>query len=136
MRIMDFSPQQHHPIHLHGHTFWVTGHEGARIPASAWVPRNNALIGVAQATDFEFVAFNPGDWVFHCHMVHHMMNHMVRQVGPRIRADADVADYQRQLASRPAWGIVFGTTTAVNHRGEMVFYFENSVFLPRRDPAV
>ncbi|MFO0800545.1 MAG: copper oxidase [Gemmataceae bacterium] len=101
VRIMDFSPQQHHPIHLHGHTFWVTGHEGARTPPSAWVPRNNALIGVAQATEFEFVANNPGDWVLHCHMVHHMMNHMVRQVGPRIRADADVADYQRDLATRP-----------------------------------
>ncbi|HEY1192296.1 MAG TPA: copper oxidase [Gemmata sp.] len=102
VRLMDFSPMQHHPIHLHGHTFWVTGHEGARAPAAAWVPRNNALVGVAQATDFEFVAFNPGDWIFHCHMVHHMMNHMVRQVGPRIRTDADVADYQRNLATRPA----------------------------------
>lgn len=101
VRLLDFSPQQHHPIHLHGHTFWITGHEGARIPASAWVPRNNALIAVAQATDFEFVANNPGDWIFHCHMVHHMMNHMVRQVGPRIRDDSDVADYQAQLATRP-----------------------------------
>ena len=36
----------------------------------------------------------------------------------------------RPLASRPGWGIVFGTTTAVNQRGEMVFFFENSVFLP------
>ena len=35
-------------------------------------------------------------------MVHHMMNHMVRQVGPRIRDDADVAAYQSQLATRPA----------------------------------
>lgn len=101
VRLMNFSPMQHHPIHLHGHTFWITGHEGARIPPSAWVPRNNTLVGVAQATDFEFVAFNPGDWIFHCHMVHHMMNHMVRQVGPRIRDDSDVADYQAQLATRP-----------------------------------
>jgi len=101
VRLINFSPMQHHPIHLHGHTFWITGHEGARIPASAWVPRNNALVGVAQATDFEFVANNPGDWIFHCHMVHHMMNHMVRQVGPRIRDDSDVADYQKQLATRP-----------------------------------
>ena len=28
VRIMDFSPMQHHPIHLHGHTFWLTGREG------------------------------------------------------------------------------------------------------------
>lgn len=101
VRLINFSPMQHHPIHLHGHTFWLTGHEGARIPARAWVPRNNALVAVAQATDFEFVAFNPGDWIFHCHMVHHMMNHMVRQVGPRIRDESDVADYQSRLATRP-----------------------------------
>ncbi len=41
----------------------------------------------------------------------------------------------RPLASRPEWGLVLGTTTAVNQRGEMVFFFENSVFLPRRNPA-
>jgi FtsP/CotA-like multicopper oxidase with cupredoxin domain len=101
IRIMNFSPMQHHPIHLHGHTFWLTGHEGARCPKSAWVPRNTELIGIAQATDFEFIANNPGDWMFHCHMVHHMMNHMVEQVGPRIR-NAKVDRYLANLDVRPA----------------------------------
>ena len=101
VRLLDFSPMQHHPIHLHGHTFWVTGHEGARIPKSAWIPRNTELVGVAQASSFEFVANNPGDWIFHCHMVHHMMNHMVKQVGPRIRQDAQVDRYLANLDSRP-----------------------------------
>ncbi len=101
IRILNFSPQQHHPIHFHGHTFWITGHEGARIPADAWIPRNNELIGVAQASDLEFIAFNPGDWVLHCHMVHHMMNHMVRQVGPRIRKDIDVGAYKASIENRP-----------------------------------
>ncbi|MGE0758404.1 MAG: copper oxidase, partial [Pirellulaceae bacterium] len=45
IRILNFSPIQHHPIHLHGHTFWLTGHEGARVPTSAWIPRNTELIG-------------------------------------------------------------------------------------------
>lgn len=101
IRIMDFSPQQHHPIHLHGHTFWITGHGGARIPVSGWQPRNTQLIGVAQASDLEFIAFNPGDWLMHCHMVHHMMNHMVQQVGPRIREDMHTAQFQADLNSRP-----------------------------------
>lgn len=85
VRLVNFSPMQHHPIHFHGHTFWITGSEGGRIPEQAWLPRNNTLVGVAMAQDFEFIANNPGDWIFHCHMVHHMMNHMVRQIGPRIR---------------------------------------------------
>ncbi|WP_182871341.1 multicopper oxidase domain-containing protein [Rhodopirellula sp. JC639] len=101
VRLLNFSPMQHHPVHLHGHTFWVTGHEGARAPKTAWVPRNTELIAVAQASDFEFVANNPGDWIFHCHMVHHMMNHMVRQVGPRMRSGESVDDYLASIDDRP-----------------------------------
>ncbi|HJT71316.1 MAG TPA: copper oxidase [Terriglobales bacterium] len=75
----------HHPIHLHGHTFFVTGTEGGPIPQTAWYPGNTALVGVAQARDFEFVANNPGDWMLHCHLPHHMMNQMSSNVGPMTR---------------------------------------------------
>jgi manganese oxidase len=75
----------HHPIHLHGHTFYTTGTEGGRIPEAAWMPGNTALIGVAQSRDVEFVANNPGDWMLHCHMPHHMMNQMSSNVGPMSR---------------------------------------------------
>lgn len=101
VRLLDFSPQQHHPIHFHGHTFWLTGTEGGRIPASAWIPRNNTLVGVAMAQDFEFIANNPGDWIFHCHMVHHMMNHMVRQIGPRIRSMMNLGEYTKDTGTVP-----------------------------------
>ncbi|MBC7999328.1 MAG: multicopper oxidase domain-containing protein [Leptolyngbya sp.] len=72
----------HHPIHLHGHQFYVTGTEGGRIPQSAWFPGNTVIVGVAQARDIEFDAKYPGDWMLHCHMPHHMMNNMVSMVGP------------------------------------------------------
>jgi FtsP/CotA-like multicopper oxidase with cupredoxin domain len=72
----------HHPIHLHGHQWFITGTEGGRIPETAWYPNNTVLVGVAQARDVEFVANNPGDWVLHCHLPHHMMNHMASMVGP------------------------------------------------------
>ncbi len=75
----------HHPIHLHGHTFHVTGTEGGRVPKTAWIPGNTVLVGVAQARDFEFVANNPGDWMLHCHLPHHMMNQMSSNVGPMSR---------------------------------------------------
>jgi len=75
----------HHPIHLHGHTFVVTGTEGGRIPESAQYPGNTVLVGVAQSRDFEFVANNPGDWMLHCHLPHHMMNQMSSSVGPMSR---------------------------------------------------
>ncbi len=66
----------HHPMHLHGHTFYVTGTEGGRIPETAWWPGNTVLVGVAQAREIEFVANNPGNWMLHCHLPHHMMNQM------------------------------------------------------------
>lgn len=82
IRFINMSAIDHHPMHLHGHTFWVTGNEAGRIPETAWVPGNNVLVGVAQARDVEFIANNPGDWMIHCHMFHHMMNHMTSMVGP------------------------------------------------------
>ncbi len=45
------------------------------------------------------------------------------------------ATSRRPLASRPGWGIVLGLATAVNQRGETVLSFENSVFLPIRNPV-
>jgi hypothetical protein len=75
----------HHPIHLHGHTFYTTGTEGGRILEAAWIPGNTVLVGVAQSRDVEFVANNPGDWMLHCHLPHHMMNQMSSNVGPMSR---------------------------------------------------
>jgi manganese oxidase len=76
----------HHPMHLHGHTFYITGTEGGRIPETAWWPGNTVLVGVAQSRDVEFVANNPGDWMVHCHLPHHNMNQMSSTVGRMTRA--------------------------------------------------
>ncbi len=81
IRLVNFSVIDHHPMHLHGLTFWITGTEAGRIPESAWIPANTVLVAVAQSRDIEFVANNPGDWVMHCHMFHHMMNFMSSMVG-------------------------------------------------------
>ena len=75
----------HHPIHLHGFTFWETAHEGARQPEAIWARGNTVLVGVAQARDIEFIADRPGDWMLHCHLPHHMMNQMSSNAGPITR---------------------------------------------------
>jgi hypothetical protein len=77
----------HHPIHLHGFTFWETGREGARQQETAWTRGNTTLVGVAQARDIEFIADRVGDWMLHCHLPHHMMNQMVPSVGPMTRTN-------------------------------------------------
>ena len=72
----------HHPIHLHGNQFSVTGTEGGPIPPQLWFPENTVLVGVGQARNIEFDAKNIGDWMLHCHLPHHMMNQMISMVGP------------------------------------------------------
>ena len=75
----------HHPMHMHGHTFYTTGTEGGRVPETAWWPGNTVLVGVAQSRTIEFIANNPGDWMLHCHLPHHMMNQMSSNVGKMTR---------------------------------------------------
>jgi manganese oxidase len=88
IRLVNLS-MDHHPVHLHGHQFYVTGSEGGRIRTTAIEPANTVLVGVAQARDIEFVADNPGDWHFHCHLPHHMMNQMASMVGPLMMTHAN-----------------------------------------------
>jgi manganese oxidase len=80
----------HHPMHVHGHTWVVTGTEGGRVPAAAWTPGNTEIVGVAQARTMELVAGNPGDWMIHCHLPHHMMNGMASMVGPLMQPGAGI----------------------------------------------
>ncbi len=80
-----------HPIHLHGHTYWVTGSDGGRWPQSIWRPETTEIVGVGQTRDIEFIAY-PGDWAFHCHMSHHTMNAMGHGIANPLGVDqADVA---------------------------------------------
>ena len=82
----------HHPIHLHGHQFVITGTEGGRAPESTWYPTNTVLVGVAQAKVVELEAKYPGAWMIHCHLPHHMMNSMMDLLRDRQIQTADSTD--------------------------------------------
>ena len=91
LRIVNLG-MDHHPIHLHGHQFVVTGTEGGRAPESTWCPMNTVLVGVAQARVVEFDAKYPGAWMIHCHLPHHMMNTMMDLLRDRQIQTADQTD--------------------------------------------
>ncbi len=76
IRLLNMSPMDHHPIHLHGQQFTITETDGSDVPESAQSQTNTVLVAVAQTRALEFVAREPGDWAFHCHMTHHVMNQM------------------------------------------------------------
>jgi FtsP/CotA-like multicopper oxidase with cupredoxin domain len=80
IRLANLSPMEHHPIHLHGHRFWVTATDGGDIPVSARWPQATVLVPVGSTRDIEFTASAPGDWPLHCHMTHHLMNQMGHDV--------------------------------------------------------
>ena len=88
LRILNLG-MDHHPVHLHGHQFVVTGTEGGRAPESTWYPMNTVLVGVAQARVVEFEAKYPGAWMVHCHLPHHMMNSMMDLLRDRQIETAD-----------------------------------------------
>jgi FtsP/CotA-like multicopper oxidase with cupredoxin domain len=76
VRLGNLSSMDAHPIHLHGYRFWVTATDGGQIPRSAWWPETTVLVPVGSTRDVQWVADTPGDWAFHCHITHHVMNQM------------------------------------------------------------
>jgi FtsP/CotA-like multicopper oxidase with cupredoxin domain len=65
----------HHPIHLHGHSFRVITRNGARTKYREW--RDTVLIAPRERAEIAFVADNPGDWMFHCHILDHQEGGMM-----------------------------------------------------------
>ena len=76
-----------HPIHIHGHNFAVTGTDGGWVPKSAQWPETTVDVPVGSLRTIEFVADNPGDWAFHCHKSHHVMNAMGHNIPTMIGVD-------------------------------------------------
>ncbi|MCO5170677.1 MAG: copper oxidase [Planctomycetes bacterium] len=87
IRLGNLSPMDHHPMHLHGHAFFVTETDGGVIPAGARWPEATVLVPVGATRTIELVADNPGDWALHCHMTHHMMNQMGHEFPNMIGVD-------------------------------------------------
>ena len=76
IRLGNLSAMDHHPIHLHGHRFFIVETDGGQVPVAARWPETTVLAAVGQTRSIEFIADAPGDWAFHCHMTHHVMNQM------------------------------------------------------------
>lgn len=68
----------HHPIHIHGHTFKVLkSNKRKRLPAHH---SDTVLLGPKERVTVAFVADNPGDWMFHCHLIEHQESGMMAYV--------------------------------------------------------
>ncbi|MGW5125227.1 multicopper oxidase family protein [Streptomyces sp. NPDC004069] len=64
-----------HPLHLHGHTFAITGPNarGARKDTAIVLPHDRLVV--------DFYADNPGLWMLHCHNQYHSESGMMTNLG-------------------------------------------------------
>lgn len=91
IRIGNLSTMSHHSIHLHGHQFKVVATDGGDVAESAQWPEVTVHVPTGGTRTVEFTAV-PGDWIMHCHMLHHAMNQMGHAAGAVIGMNTEGVD--------------------------------------------
>jgi FtsP/CotA-like multicopper oxidase with cupredoxin domain len=66
-----------HPIHIHGHTFKVLKSNERELPVHH---ADTVLLRPKERIEAAFVADNPGDWMFHCHIIEHQKTGMMSYI--------------------------------------------------------
>ncbi len=64
-----------HPIHVHGHSFRIVSRNGVPLPRRDLA--DTTLLPPQETAEIAFVADNPGDWMFHCHVLEHQASGMM-----------------------------------------------------------
>lgn len=109
VRYGNLSAMDHHPIHLHGYSFKIIGSDGGWAEnKSVLLPETTVLVPVGAAKVIEFLADNPGDWIFHCHMTHHTMNQMGHEFPNMV--GMEVGDFDEKVRTLIPGYMTMGTT--------------------------
>lgn len=70
-----------HPMHLHGLPFKIVATDGHPVPEAAQLTKDTVSVAPGERYDIEFVASEPGQWMLHCHILHHTTNDNVEPGG-------------------------------------------------------
>jgi FtsP/CotA-like multicopper oxidase with cupredoxin domain len=70
-----------HPMHLHGFPFKVVATDGHPVPEAVQWTKDTISVATGERYDVEFTATEPGQWMFHCHILHHTTNDNVEPGG-------------------------------------------------------
>ncbi|WP_068617695.1 multicopper oxidase family protein [Paenibacillus tuaregi] len=81
-----------HPMHLHGHFFQVLSKNGQLFQGSP-IMKDTLNVKPGETYEVAFEADSPGDWMFHCHDLHHAAAGMV--------TDVMYSDYQSSYIPDP-----------------------------------
>lgn len=63
-----------HPMHIHGGPFTIVGTDGNPVPETAQLQKDTVLVGPGERYDVLWTAREPGTWLIHCHINHHITN--------------------------------------------------------------
>ena len=117
-----------HPIHLHGHFFRVLNGQGDYSPL-----KHSVNVSPMESVTIEFLADDEKDWVFHCHVLYHLLSGMVRVISYGDKPDAATAKTQNMHAKemgdntpfvwgyvQPGYPINYGKLNVSNNKNAIV----------------
>lgn len=70
-----------HPMHLHGLPFKIVATDGHPVPEAVQLTKDTVSVAPGERYDIEFVATETGQWMLHCHILHHTTNDNVEPGG-------------------------------------------------------
>ena len=70
-----------HPMHLHGVPFKIVATDGHPVPEAAQLTKDTVSVAPGERYDIEFIATETGQWMLHCHILHHTTNDNVEPGG-------------------------------------------------------
>ena len=70
-----------HPMHLHGLPFKIVATDGHPVPEAAQLTKDTVSVAPGERYDIEFIATETGQWMLHCHILHHTTNDNVEPGG-------------------------------------------------------
>jgi len=70
-----------HPMHLHGMAFKIVATDGHPVPETAQLTKDTVSVAPGERYDIEFEATEVGQWMLHCHILHHTTNDNVEPGG-------------------------------------------------------
>ncbi|MGP3562777.1 multicopper oxidase family protein [Geobacillus sp. BK01] len=79
VKIVNSSPMDVHPMHLHGHFFQVLSKNGKPVKGAPLM-KDSLNVNPGEEYVVAFKADNPGNWMFHCHDLHHASAGMATEV--------------------------------------------------------
>ncbi len=70
-----------HPMHIHGGPFTIVATDGNPVPPGAQIQKDTVNVGPGERYDVIWTARQPGKWLLHCHINHHITNDNVEVDG-------------------------------------------------------